>query len=71
MRNALDPSWLLSAAMFRSTRSVPPTVSESGSCIVMNTCRPPRSDPAVSKIAPDSSASRFRNSAWSSFCSGV
>src|SRR4029453_4854069 len=28
MRNALVPSWLLSAAMVRSTRSVPPTVSE-------------------------------------------
>jgi hypothetical protein len=38
--------------------------------MVMNTWRPPRSDPAVSKTAPDWSASRFRKSAWSSFCSG-
>ena len=41
-RNALDPSWLFRAAMFRSTRSLPPTLRCSGRRMVRNTCRPPR-----------------------------
>ena len=43
----------------------------SGRRMVMNTCRPPLRLPAVSKMAPDSSASVLRKAAWSSFCIGV
>ena len=56
--------------MFRLIRSVPATRMSRGNFIVMNTCRPPRSEPAVSKVAPDTSASVFKNSVCASFCNG-
>lgn len=55
IRNALDPSWLLKAAMYSSTVSLWPMVIVWGSFIVRKTVRPLRRDPAVSKCAPDSS----------------
>ena len=66
-RNADVPSWLFSAMRYRSTGSMPPICMVVGNFIDRNTARPPRSDPAVSKCAPDSSTSVLSRSAWASF----
>ena len=67
-RNAEVPSWLVVAHRYRSRSSTPAIRIEVGSFMVMNTIRPPRSEPAVSKCAPDSSTRRLSTSAASSFC---
>ncbi len=70
-RNATVPSWEFSAIRYRSTGSMPPISIVGGSFIDRNTDRPPRSDPAVSKCAPDSSTTESSRAACASFWIGV
>lgn len=63
MRNALMPSWLLGGAMLRSTRSLPPTVSEAmwaAGGVAGPVCRPSTGGRAIGLASGSGEALRNR-----------